>query len=398
MIRLRTGNAYWRGCVPYASSLMIRPDARTRSNSMRCRRGYTTSSPVATTPITAPPASSAPSCTAPSMPIASPLTTVTPARAKRGAELARVVEPVRGRRARAHDRDPRAVERLRHVALGQQHLGTVGELLVERIPRTPGHVDARPLAPRASRAVRSLRAAACHARASDCRAGSSSPDAPSHSTADANPRSRPASAPTGPPPRSTSARSRRWVMSGSDANVAAATSTGSSGAGAGPAHGTSPRMPARGLEVVAGDARAVVEVGERARHPTDPGGAAPGELPVGDELAPHLVGVGAERQQPRHRAGGDVRVLRPRPVGVARALSLVRDDDPRRDLGRRLAGFVVRLGRVDAHAQVEPVEQRRAQPSAVALALRVAAAALVAAPSRTGTGWSTPPAGTRRGT
>jgi hypothetical protein len=31
MMRLRTGNAYCRGCVPYASSLRISPDARTRS-------------------------------------------------------------------------------------------------------------------------------------------------------------------------------------------------------------------------------------------------------------------------------------------------------------------------------------------------------------------------------
>jgi len=36
--------------------------------------------------------------------------------------------------------------------------------------------------------------------------------------------------------------------------------------------------------VCGGDVGAVVEIGERARHPTDPGGAASGELAIADEL------------------------------------------------------------------------------------------------------------------
>src|SRR3954447_7711804 len=113
-------------------------------------------------------------------------------------------------------------------------------------------------------------------------------------------------------------------MSGSEARVAPATSTGSRG-----------RFPARSrhvstharrtLEVLGADARAVVEVGERARYPADARGATSGELTVGDELTPHVVGVGAQGQQARHRAGGHVRVLRPGPVGVASPLSVVGD-------------------------------------------------------------------------
>ena len=88
---------------------------------------------------------------------------------------------------------------------------------------------------------------------------------------------------------------------------------------------------------------------------------------------------GAEREQARHRAGRHVRVLRPRPVGVARPLSFECGRDPERHVGRALAPDVGRFRRVDAHPQVEAVEQRRAQPSPVPLALRVAAAAALRA-------------------
>ena len=93
----------------------------------RWRRGYVTSSPVATTPTVSPPASSAPSCAAPSIPIANPLTTVTPASARYAAELARVGETVRRRRPRTDDGDPRRVERVGPFAFAEQHQRPVGE-------------------------------------------------------------------------------------------------------------------------------------------------------------------------------------------------------------------------------------------------------------------------------
>ena len=136
--------------------------------------------------------------------------------------------------------------------------GSVRELLVDRVARAARR--RRHGVPRAHERRATCgrsRAAACHACAPTTDGpGARRAGAPSHSTAGANPRSRPASAPTGPPPRSTQRaqppvghvgqrrqrrrrhldRDRAWV-------------------GVGPAHGTSPRMTARRLEVVGGDAR-----------------------------------------------------------------------------------------------------------------------------------------------
>ena len=272
-----------------------------------------------------------------------------------------------------------------------------------RVARSTGDVHAGAAARTSSRAVRSLRRRLAATRVpAHCRAGSSlgRRALAQHRRRRARARA-PASAPTGPPPRSISARSRRCVMSGSDAKRRCRHLHRIERRGAGSrsrAHGTSPRIAAARLEVVAGDAGAVVEVGERARHPTDAGGAPPGELTVGDQLAPHLVGVGAEREQPRHRARGDVRVLRPRPVGVARVLAFVRGRDPRRDVGRRLAGHVART---PARRRARGGRSGRAAArSAAAGTARVArrCTGTRCRPSRTGTGWSTRPAGTRRGT
>ena len=108
MIRLRTGNRPRRGPDAEALSRSSTAPARGRASvRVAWRRGYTTSRPVATTPTAEPPASSAPSCAAPSMPIARPLTTVTPA-------SARVAPSSRHRRARAASR--RACRRPRPAA------------------------------------------------------------------------------------------------------------------------------------------------------------------------------------------------------------------------------------------------------------------------------------------
>ena len=74
--RLRDGKRHRSGGVPNGYSPTTSPFARTRANSSTCRRGYTTSSPVATTPTVQPRPSIAPRCAAASIPIASPLTTV----------------------------------------------------------------------------------------------------------------------------------------------------------------------------------------------------------------------------------------------------------------------------------------------------------------------------------
>ena len=125
-----------------------------------------------------------------------------------GAEVAGVVETVGRCRARADHRHARTVESTGVGALGEEHLRPVGELLVERIAGPPGDVDARCPGHQVAGGAVARAPRRSHARASDCRAGSSTVGAPSHSTAAANPRSSPASAPIGPPPRSTSARNR----------------------------------------------------------------------------------------------------------------------------------------------------------------------------------------------
>ena len=60
-----------------------------------------------------------------------------------GTQLACIVEPVRRRRARPHDRHTRTIESAGIVTLGEQHLGPVGECFVDRIAGTAGHEHAR---------------------------------------------------------------------------------------------------------------------------------------------------------------------------------------------------------------------------------------------------------------
>ena len=131
-----------------------------------------------------------------------------------------------------------------------------------------------------------------------------------------------------------SARNRAGVMSGRHASVAAATSIGSSGAsgsgglvtarrpeGATPGRGARPSM----AEESSRSAR--VRATRRIR-------AAPRPVRLRSSMsARHASSAsGPSGEQPGHRAGGHVRVLRPRPVGVARALALVRDRDAGGDL------------------------------------------------------------------
>ena len=120
------------------------PAARTRGRGRTARGGAAGTRRRARcrrTPTTVPPASSAPSCAAASMPMARPLTTVIPARPARRRARTASARPCGRRGAGTDHRHPAPAERLRPVALGEQHRGTVRHL-VDRVARPPVDVDA----------------------------------------------------------------------------------------------------------------------------------------------------------------------------------------------------------------------------------------------------------------
>ena len=129
MMRFRIGNRHGRGWVPYAFSPTIRPCDRTRSYSCVCRRGYTTSRPVATTPTVRPPASSAPVCAARVDADREAADHSDAGARAAGRHLARVGKPERSRGARADDGDAGRLERVGPIALAQQEARHVGQEL-----------------------------------------------------------------------------------------------------------------------------------------------------------------------------------------------------------------------------------------------------------------------------
>ena len=83
MMRLRMGKRNGSGCIPGGASETRTPRVATSSHMRLCSRGYTTSSPEATTAIggteDSPVADSTPRCDSTSIPRARPDTTATPA-------------------------------------------------------------------------------------------------------------------------------------------------------------------------------------------------------------------------------------------------------------------------------------------------------------------------------
>ena len=198
----------------------------------------------------APPASSAPSCTAPSMPMASPLTTVTPARASMAPRSCASARPL-GVAARVPTTATRGRSRaLRRRRPRRAAPPAVRGLLVERVAR-PSRDVARAVSPRHQGRVdpvRSLRRRQPGARQRLPRRElvGRRPLA-QHRRPPARARV-PPSAPTGPPPRSTSARNRPGsCREGTPASPPRPRPDRRAGAGrSGRAHGTSPRIPRRG--------------------------------------------------------------------------------------------------------------------------------------------------------
>ena len=291
------------------SSLTSSPDSRTPLNSAAWRRGYTTSSPVATTPIASPPAVERAPVRGGVDADREPAHDRDTRFAQRRAHLVRVGEPVRRCRTRADDRDAWSFERGRAVAFGEQHLGPAGHVVGDRVVR---------------RGRRRTRGCRVGTRVSSTRsvAGDLLPEprerdprrdvlgVPRAGTAHRS-RGR-----AGPPRARRSGRRQRSEerthAGGSHVGEAredrgrrARPDRGVCGGGRAWSRRVAPQQR-RALEVRGGDLGRVVEVGERARDASDPCGASAGEHAPLDQIAPRVVGVGTER-----RAGG-----RRRPAGT----------------------------------------------------------------------------------
>ncbi len=140
-------------------------------------------------------------------------------------QFACVGEPVRRGGAGPHHGHAPAGERVGCIAFGEQHRGSIGKV-VDRVAQATFDVDTSSSLRQQARNPLGRRQLLPDPR-QRLPTGEVGGGARSQSTADASPRSSPANAPTGPPPRSTSERSRVGVMFGRHARVAAATSTGS---------------------------------------------------------------------------------------------------------------------------------------------------------------------------
>ena len=255
-------------------------------------------------------------------------------------------------------------------------------------PRRSGSRRDRRRSTRVPRVASESRTRASIVPASCCQSGPArrGPEGPRrgravHSTAPASPRRTACSAPTG----SSHARRARGggagVISGRHAERRRGDLLRVERRRRGPpvasAHGTSSRSIAAVLEVLGADVGGIVEVGDGAGDLADAHRTPPGERAVVDEVAPALVGVPGEGQEPRDRArrrrarSATTASRRSAPVGessrLATRAATSADDSPGTSSG---SGAVIRTRRSNRSSS------GALEPASVPVALRLGATAI----------------------
>ena len=288
----------------------------------------------------APPASSAPSCAAPSIPIARPLTTVTPARARDAPSSSASASPW-GVAARVpDDRDAWAVERVRAAHLRRRSTAAWSASAgVDRRSRSSGHEDVRPRASAASRTASWSRSSVHPASGATTRARRR----PAGS-ARARRARRLRTAATRRVGRATRPAAAQQATAGAHAAPRSASGRGrgrrrSSGAVTGRPDGATRRARRARPSTVGASG----EVGDRAGDPPDPRRAPAGEQPVVHRDAPARRRASPlMRREPVERAGRDLAVPPPRRAAEASRWRAAAAPTRRGDGGGVLPGRIVR--------------------------------------------------------